>query len=188
LSVLLESVPMTDQLAAFTQQLDEVRAQQARLLDQIDSLTKELNRTQAVEQKLVYVVDVIKQVLGGAKVLDVMMDSPRQPSSASSDHQAKDGKTLEQLIAEMFTNEFQGYSSVEVVEYVAKHSDAKKESITSTLSRMVTKKALKRDGKLYFKADESHDSESLLQPSQDGASDDAEAEVNLFQGLDPNTN
>ena len=56
---------------------------------------------------------------------------------------------LEDLILAAF-GDSGGLTSVEIAAAVEKVSDAKRESVLSTVSRMASKKLLRREGKLYF--------------------------------------
>jgi Penicillinase repressor len=174
-----------DAVNVFVQQKGEALDEVARL-DAVIARAMEARANQLARvERLTFVIEAVTKVMSGGSILDVPF-SPGMPTvDVQADLSAKHGRSLEQIIFELFKDGEDGYTSVEVVEHVAKHSDAKKESITSTLSRMVAKGALRRDGKLYFRAVDMDVSGQNQQPSQGAEIEDTKVELDFFKGDTP---
>lgn len=146
------------------QRLDAIRSEKAVLMKKVDELT-------ADEQRINYALDVFRSVIGeraisgvsSVQLNPVVVSATGTVSGSSaatgvvkdsSEDRHRTRQTLESLILEAFAAK-DGMTSVEVVSMLNLVSDAKRESIMSTLSRMAGKGLLRREGKLYFRGTKS---------------------------------
>lgn len=140
--------------------LDAIRAEKATLLKRVDELS-------ADEQRINLALDVIRSVVAdfapaSTSKREVALSAVAtvgasasatltvgQAQGGSENQRQRPRQSLESLILEAFA-ERDGMTSVEVAGMLELVSDAKKDSILSTLSRMAGKGLVRREGKLYF--------------------------------------
>lgn len=142
------------------ERLDGIREEKAEL-------SARLRELQAKEERLAFALGVLEDVLS-----ELNDKSPRvQVGESAADLFAPapgERQTLEQLILSLFGS-WSTITSAEVVSTLALLTDAKRESILSTLSRMVAKGLLKRDGRLYFLGNKGEGSEVTTTTEPSGA-------------------
>lgn len=139
------------------QRLDAILSERAAIKKRDDELS-------ADEQRIRLALDVIKSVMadygqapevrpaiqlsGHATVS--MTASGTLSTAPAATVPAQPKQRLENLILQAFEAK-DGMTSLEVVSLLELVSDAKRESIMSTLSRMVSKGLMRREGRLYFR-------------------------------------
>ncbi|HMR81249.1 MAG TPA: hypothetical protein PKD61_39325 [Polyangiaceae bacterium] len=152
-------MPQQSESDLLSARLEAIRAEKL-------SLQRRLDELDATEQRISYALDVFRSVvadaqragsanvtvgLAGVSMNAVGGSGALDAVSASGEGVAgpRPKQRLEDLILEAF-GESGGLTSVEIAAAVDKVSDAKRESVLSTVSRMASKKLLRREGKLYF--------------------------------------
>lgn len=136
--------------------LAQIRAEKERISDRMEELNGE-------ESKLTFALEVFRSFVADRPVVtgllaqamgEVQRDIERLYSpdagvlNAVEPHLRPQAKNLEASIASFLRET--GSTSAELADTVMLFVEAKRESILSTLSRMVGKGAARREGKLYF--------------------------------------
>lgn len=154
--------PQTD-TELLAERLDAIRSEKAALMKKVEELD-------ADEQRIKYALDVFRSVLGeraqapepkaavalsghatiGMTATGTLSVGSSAPTVVVQGGQQRPKQTLEELIMGAFEAK-DGITSIEVAELVQMFTDAKPESIKSTLSRMGGKGLVRRDGRLYFR-------------------------------------
>jgi predicted transcriptional regulator len=140
--------------------LDAILTEKAALMKRIEELS-------ADEQRIKYALDVFRSVLGGlassgaaavqlgSVALNATGGSAVVQSSGAtsspSDERPTQRQTLESIILNVIGSTG-ALTSIEVADAVKLTSDAQRNSVLSTLSRMASKGRLRKEGKLYFLA------------------------------------
>jgi len=152
-------MPQQSESDLLSARLEAIRAEKRSLQRRLDDLD-------ATEHRISYALDVFRSVvadaqqagsgdvsvaLAGASMLAVGASGTLVAVSSSGEGVAgpRPKQRLEDLILAAF-GDSGGLTSVEIAAAVDKVSDAKRESVLSTVSRMASKKLLRREGKLYF--------------------------------------
>lgn len=152
-------MPQQSESDLLSARLEAIRAEK-------QSLQRRLDELDATEQRISYALDVFRSVVADAQQagagdvsvalagasMHAIGDSGTLVTVSSSGEgvaRLRPKQRLEDLILAAFGGSG-GLTSVEIAAAVDKVSDAKRESVLSTVSRMASKKLLRREGKLYF--------------------------------------
>ena len=127
------------QATQLAERLRDVRARSADLRKQLEGLEQQ-------ERRLAVALEVLTEEFGGGVPQD---SEPRQAVTSEASGRRKGGSVEQMILDHVFTQR-DGLTSAEVVELLAPHITASYGTVITSLSRMVGKGLLRRQGKLAF--------------------------------------
>lgn len=129
-------------------QADQLAARLHDIRERAANLRKELECLDQQERRLGVALEVLAEEFGGSASVATNTRGAAPPDERTKEHRG----SVEQMLLERVFAQRDGLTSGEVVRMIAPHMTVNYGTVITTLSRMVAKGLLRKDGKRFFLA------------------------------------